>query len=80
MFVLVWMVWRCNASDARRRLTGPPLKASLTGKLFAFGGVLHESSPTCATHEALVERREHGQHDAVLPLPVHDRPDLQGDP
>jgi len=74
------MVWQCNAGDARRSLPDPPLKAALTGKLLAFGGVLHESSPTCATHEALVERREHGRHDAVLPFPVHDRPDLQGDP
>jgi hypothetical protein len=68
---------RLSRSAATRT---PCVEGCSTGKLLAFGGVLHESSPTCATHEALVERREHGRHDAVLPFPVHDRPDLQGDP
>ena len=49
---------------------------SPTGKLLAFGDVLHESTTTCATQEALVERREHARHDAVIPFAVHDRPDL----
>src|SRR6266446_4325643 len=52
---------------------------SLTGKLFACGDVLHGSNTTCATHKALVERREHARPDAVMPFTVHDRPDLQGD-
>ena len=67
-----------HADDVTRwthRVEGFP-----AGKLFAFGNVLHGSTTTCATYEALVERREHARPEAAIPLTVHDYPDLQGDP
>jgi Spy/CpxP family protein refolding chaperone len=48
-------------------------KAFPTGKLFALGDVLHGRNPTRATDEAVVARRAHARHTAVLLLTMHDR-------